>query len=302
VTVSTNGVKSVETNLVFVATDAKGNVNYAITFNQDVTNKTDASTNATSVWKGLRATKSSAKAQLTIDNRLDDEDEAIELAESVDVSNSIEITLQAPAGYTLSDVTVILVNDSTATATYSSSGNKITVSNLTAADTLIVNGTVSKNEYTVDLTALSGYDISGIKYNGDTVGTMPTKVYYGDRISFTITGKTNSDDDNDKVVKAGKTTAGTVTGGVDPTFVKLTSVTDEDAYNTAKDYLGDRLYHSSEDSVASLEVAESYDGTKTYYYRLDDEGTAATAAVSFTVNADTLNGNTTVTVDAPAAE
>jgi hypothetical protein len=66
----TNGATTtVEDNLVFVSYDARGNVVYAITFDQNVTRTTPANpNNATAVWSGLRV--SSTLATTTVEKAI----------------------------------------------------------------------------------------------------------------------------------------------------------------------------------------------------------------------------------------
>jgi hypothetical protein len=69
VRVSNLGTTTVEDNLVFVSYDARGNVVYAITFDQNVTRTTPANpNNATAVWSGLRV--SSTLATTTVEKAI----------------------------------------------------------------------------------------------------------------------------------------------------------------------------------------------------------------------------------------
>jgi hypothetical protein len=252
---------------------------------------------------------------LTVKTNLDNAE-----ANKTSLTEAGTITIKPNTGYEFTaatDVTVTVVGTGAAVTAPTEVENdgtlKVTVTGITANDTVVITGAATLIDYTINATALTdaGYSISNAKVNdvaADPATSVPSTAHYGDVITFTVTSTTaKGATENDYVIKAGTATVGTLKDGVSAVnadYATLDGVSEEN-FAVLKLALGDRLYVADDASKTNIKVATQWEESKSWF-RLETEGVdpeAATATVSITVGASTItSGTTTVTVVAPSAE
>jgi hypothetical protein len=142
-------------NLVFVSYDNRGNIIYAISFDQDYADVVDDT--ATDVYKNLRV--DAPGTTLTLDVRTSNvvtknTDNTVTGSTVTATDGTATFKVTPAKGYKLSNVNVVLKDGTVGKVTKgdADAGDgsvEITVSNLTAADTAIVTATVTQLQYTV---------------------------------------------------------------------------------------------------------------------------------------------------------
>jgi hypothetical protein len=267
--------KAPKTNLVFASYDNRGNIIYAISFNQD---DSDASKTATDVFQGLLKEAESDEHTVTVKTEgiNDVDDQTIKVADGEDKTITV-----AQTGYSLDSYTAVITDtdtsvkdsvlelkDGTLVATNVTNNITITLTYVANSHTLIVNNTQSGGTgtapNTVKLDTATDVTIGNentVTYGNHTitfVGVNATKYTY------TITsGGTTSDPAPVTMTDSG--TKGTITVPATDADVTVNII------YTAKTEVGYTITKTcSEDKTAEPTVTVSNESTSNNVYKGDD--------------------------------
>jgi hypothetical protein len=265
--------KTPKTNLVFASYDNRGNIIYAISFNQD---DSDASKTATDVFKGLLKEAESDEHTVTVKtvgiNGVDDQ--TIKVADGEDKTITV-----AQTGYSLASYTAVITGTSTSVkdSVLELKDGTLVATNVTNNITITLTYSANKHNLTVNNTNTAGTQPSDVKIDGDSAstGTAIELAYAAHTITFTGANATKYT----YTIKVGSGAAGApqdVTMSSDGTSGTITvPATDDDVVvtiiNNNKDTVGYTITKTcSEDKTAEPTVTVSNESTSNNVYKGDD--------------------------------